>query len=137
MAPTKNQSTNLPISVGLWTPAPLQLAQSGTPQAPAFQSFYGLLCEDKIHLVRFGNTINGNQIDVSVIASKEVPWRSGVWTPTPLQSAVVNDPATPQFHVMWAIAYPGRVVMVRFSNSLAGSPHIGVDTWNFDLSRTL
>lgn len=108
----------LPCSGGIWTPAPVQQAQSGDPVTPAFHAVWGLSCAGNVYMIRFGNRIGGDKIVVDILGKAPVACSGGIWTPTPVQHVQSGDPVTPAFHTVWGLSCGGNVYMVRFGNKI-------------------
>lgn len=111
---------------GVWTPAPVQAAQSGTPTSPAFHAVYGLSCGGNVYMIRFSNKINGNHIGVDILGKTPVGCSGGTWTPTPVQKADAGSPDAPAFHTVYGLSCGGKAYMIRFSNKINGN-NISVD----------
>jgi len=108
-------------SEGVWTPTPVQRAQSGGLSAPAFHAVYGLSCDGYVYMIRFSNIINGNIIAVDVLGKTQVACVSGTWTSSPVQQAESGDENSPAFHVVWGLACGKNVYMIRFTNKFNGN----------------
>jgi hypothetical protein len=57
---------------GTWTPTPVQHVDGGSAVSPVFHTVWGLACGGNIYMVRFGNTINGNNIVVDILGKTPV-----------------------------------------------------------------
>ena len=113
-------------SGGVWTPAPVQHAESGSATDPAFHTIYGLSCGGNVLMIRLSNKIGGKNIVVDVLRKVPIGCSGGVWTPTPVQHAESGSATDPAFHTVWGLACGGNVFMVRFSNKISGN-NINVD----------
>jgi hypothetical protein len=66
--------TKIACDGGVWTPTPIQKAQSGSPSNLAFHTVYGLSCGSSVYMIRFSNVIApGNRIVVDVIGKAATP----------------------------------------------------------------
>jgi hypothetical protein len=66
--------TKVACNGGVWTPTPIQKAQSGNPSNLAFHTVYGLSCGGSVYMIRFSNVIApGNRIIVDVIGKAATP----------------------------------------------------------------
>src|SRR5579864_8906184 len=91
---------------GVWTPAPVQQAESGNALNPAFHSVYGLSCGGNVYMIRFSNKVGAqaNGIVTDILGKTAVGCSGGKWSPTPVQKAESGTPQQPLFHTVWGLA---------------------------------